>query len=1047
MFGQRWTNRTAPMLRTALLAMLFAEPAAAENPQQRLPAYLRPMQEDAELAEVFFLDSEHGWAAGDRGAIWHTSDGGEHWRLQPSGVACRLNSVQFLDADNGWAAGGLFHPYTHTSRGVLLRTRDGGRSWAQDKGLMLPGLLRVKFFTGSVGWAYGETSALFPSAVFATENGARTWGPLAGVSSPGWRAGDFIDGHTGALADRFGKLAAVRRHGLQASRTPPFGLRRLNRMKLIGPAAGWMVGDGGLVLTTTDLGASWQLPEGDATAPAGPDFDWHALEVRGERVWVAGAPGTKVLSSDDNGHTWQAFGTGQNLPLYAISFVDNLHGWAVGALGTILSTDDGGRSWRRQRTGGTRAALLAIYSEPRSAPLEALARLSANDGYLAAVEILHRRDEQPVERESQTYGERARAALIDSGASAAHTAWQFPPPSGTTFSAEQMVAAWNRANDGEGVERLEAHLVRQIRCWRPEVVLTHSASPHGDDPLGHVINQIVLECVEQAADATRYPEQLAQMGLNAWRVRKVLGSLPAGQLGDVNLASTQLATRLGCALADHVAGPRGLIADGYVASPTNLGFRLCVDTLPQHVGDRDFFSGITLHPGGEARRMLAEFSAQGVDVMRRIAQKHRNMQAVIARTEQSDYDASRFLAQIGDLTAGLDDATAGKVVYQLAERYRHGGRWPLAAETFGVLIERYPDHPLAEAALVWLVHYWSSGEAAWRVERASRVNEQRTAAAQVAGHLSVISPPSALGQVLPAKGRTAGERKFAQGQVLTLDNTLAHDWPERAAALGKTLKQRSPATYAEPRVRFPLAAAHRKQGLAREAERYYLETTRTRGKDAWWACAAGERWLNDPQDLPPKATLRAHSGTKPRLDGRLDDDLWKRAQRVVLHAPSADQEADAESPAAAMLGYDGEFLYLAVECHKAPGERYAKSDGPRPRDPDLSGHDRVDFLIDLDRDWATYFRLSLDHRGWTGDACWDDASWDPQWFVAAGGDDKVWTAEAAIPLAELTGEPPRPKYVWAVGIQRTLPGGELQSWSAPAAATIVPEGFGYLIFD
>lgn len=1030
------------------VALVVNAAAQADNPGTKLPAYLRPMQEDAELADVFFFGAERGWAVGDRGAIWHTSDGGQHWRLQASGVACRLSSVQFLDAENGWAAGGLFHPYTHTSRGVLLRTRDGGRSWAQDKGLMLPGLSKVKFFTGSIGWAYGETSALFPSAGFSTENGARTWGPLAGVSSPGWRAGDFIDGHTGALADRFGKLAAVRRHGLQPSRTPSFGLRRLNRMKLIGATKGWMVGDGALVLTTTDLGASWQLPEGDATAPVGADFDWQALEVRGERIWVAGTPGTKILASEDGGRSWQVFGTGQNLPIHAIAFADNLHGWAVGALGTILSTNDGGRTWRRQRTGGTRAALMAIYGEASSAPLEALARLSANDGYLSAVEIIHRGDEQPEERQSQTYDERARAALIDAGASAAHTAWQFPlPPSGATLTAEQMVEAWNRANDGKGIERLESHLVRQIRCWRPEVILTHSASPHGDDPRGHTINQIVLHAVEQAADATRWPEQIALVGLEPWRVRKVLGSLPAGQLGDVNLASAQLATRLGCGLADHVAGPRGLIADRYIASPTNLGFRLCVDTLPQRVGEHDFFSGITLHPGGEARRMLAEFSAQGVDVMRRIAQKHRNMQAVVARSEQSDYDSSRFLAQIGDLTSGLDETTSGNVVYQLAERYRQAGRWPLAAETFGVLAERYPDHPLAEAALVWLIHYWSSGEAAWRVERASRADGKRTATAQLAGNLSIIPPPDTLGQVLPARRTTDGDRNFAQGHVLTLDNTLERNWPERAAALGKALEHRSPATHAEPMVRFPLAAAHRKQGLTRQAERYYLETTRTRGKDAWWACAAGERWLDDPQDLPPKPVLRAISGPKPHLDGRLDDELWKHAQRAVLHAPSADDQANGKPPATAMIGYDSEFLYLAVECQKTPGEAYAQGEGPRPRDPDLAGHDRVDFYFDLDRDWATYYRLSVDHRGWTGDACWDDATWNPQWFVATGGDDTTWAAEAAIPLAELTGEPPHPKYVWAAGIQRTLPGGALQSWSTPAAANVMPEGFGYLIFE
>ncbi len=78
-----------------------------------------------------FVDTEHGWAVGDRGIIWHTADGGRHWSLQSSGVDCRLSSVLFLDRKIGWAAGGLTQPYTHASVGVVLHTRDGGEHWTQ----------------------------------------------------------------------------------------------------------------------------------------------------------------------------------------------------------------------------------------------------------------------------------------------------------------------------------------------------------------------------------------------------------------------------------------------------------------------------------------------------------------------------------------------------------------------------------------------------------------------------------------------------------------------------------------------------------------------------------------------------------------------------------------------------------------------------------------------------------------------------------------------------------------------------------------------------
>jgi hypothetical protein len=361
-----------------------------------------------------------------------------------------------------------------------------------------------------------------------------------------------------------------------------------------------------------------------------------------------------------------------------------------------------------------------------------------------------------------------------------------------------------------------------------------------------------------------------------------------------------------------------------------------------------------------------------------------------------------------------------------------------------MLAERHPNHPLSEAALVWLVRYWSSGEAAWRERRQAAASGQHAAAAQIANQITVFQPPAALGQVLPAKNEVAaGNAPRVEGQISVAEHTLENDRAGRAIALGKLLEQRNPATYAEPSMRFSLAAAYRQQGLTKEAQKHYLEIMRLRDHDDWWSCAAGERWLHEPKDIAPKNILRAAGGSRPRLDGRLDDAIWQRAGAAELKpAPS---EAN-EPPGKAMLAYDNEFLYLAVECQRALP--LPENDaGPRPRDSDLNARDRVDFYIDLDRDWSSWYRLTVDDRGWTGVACFDDTSWNPSWFVAAGGDDQTWTIEAAIPLAELTHERPRLHYVWALGIERTVPGKGAQSWTSPMSAPARPESFGYLIFE
>ena len=117
----------------------------------------------------------------------------------------------------------------------------------------------------------------------------------------------------------------------------------------------------------------------------------------------------------------------------------------------------------------------------------------------------------------------------------------------------------------------------------------------------------------------------------------------------------------------------------------------------------------------------------------------------------------------------------------------------------------------------------------------------------------------------------------------------------------------------------------------------------------------------------------------------------------------------------------------------------------RARDADLTGHDRVDLMIALDRDYQTYYRFQVDHRGCLAEDCWGDRSWNPKYFVAFTPTDAGWTCEFAIPLVELTGE--RATRAWAVNVSRVVPGVGVQTWSGPADADPRPEGMGLLQFQ
>jgi photosystem II stability/assembly factor-like uncharacterized protein len=1016
---------------------------SAASPSQR---------EDARLNDVCFADAQFGWAVGDRGTIWHTSNGGRNWQLQASEVECPLYSVHFLDRQNGWAVGGYTHPFTHTGTGIVLMTADGGRNWKSKDQTLLPILKKVRFFDTQHGWAVGCSSAGSPSGLFRTDSGGRAWNPVPGAKQPGWTGGDFLDRQTGALVAQDGSAAEVRSGKISASATPRFGLRGPRDVQLVPPFYGWLVGEGGLAMLTRDLGHTWQTPQAPVPVGVAGQFDFHTVSVRNTKVWIAGSPGTRVFHTPDAGLSWQVLRTNQNAPLRAIHFADDLHGWAVGDFGTILATADGGQSWQRQRAGGTRSALMAIFAEGRDVPLELIAKLSGNEGYLSVAEIVGRSGPGQTPQEGVACRDRVHEAVVALGGCGAEQAWRFPLlPGVLKLKGDAVLEQWNRANDGRGAAYLEAHLVRQIRTYRPEVVVTRGPSPTGDDPLADLLNHAVMTAVRAAADPTSHTDQITQAGLEPWTVTRVFSTMPPGLTGTTSVATAQLAARLGRSLADAASGPRGLINTAICPPTETLGFRLLVDERPDHGGREDFFTGIMLHPGGDARRQLTDPPPANLDQIRQMAEQRRHTQAILKQAGADSPTGMSLLAQSDDLTRGLDDDMAASVLHHMAQTYFMAGQWPMAQTMFERLANRYPAHPLARSALQWLVHYYASDEAAWRVHGTQRLMAQNM-------ETRAVDPKKFAEGVAAATWEADQSGPFAvrQASAPSIDTAQLEDRRQLASSLGKTIERILPDLYAEPSLRFPLAVADRKRGYPTQAERYLMVLQRNTTQDDWWACAQGERWMNEPIGIPPKQVVNcAIAPTKPHLDGKLDDAVWQRAKAVQLtsrslHTPPEQPETstnEAPPAATAMLAYDDGFLYLAVRCPRARGVDYSGVRGIRPRDPDLSTRDRVELFFDIDRDFATYYHLAVDYRGYVSEGCWGDATWNPTWFVASDDDKRCWTAEAAIPLDQLTGTYPTTRTVWALGLRRIIPGVGFEGWSTTSVDAVRPEEFGYLIFD
>jgi photosystem II stability/assembly factor-like uncharacterized protein len=1005
------------MSATAAFFLLAALPIG-HTPDAVFPSPAPHVQnlppDDACLCDVSFVDPRHGWAVGDHGTILHTDDGGQRWSQQPSGVVCTLNSVCFVDARIGWAAGGMAWPFLHDTSGVVLATRDGGRTWLREP-VLLPALHKIRFVSDRQGWAIGCSSSMYPGGVFVTRDGGRSWQPAASGGAIGLTTGDLYDGRNAILGGPLGRLATISLGDFGGKANATTVLRGVNAMQTVPPNYGWMAGDGGWIALTGDGGNSWRPPLGKPPACAAL-FDFAAMAVRGGTCWLAGSPGSRIFSTPDAGRTWSAAPTGIAVPLRAIAFADDKHGWAVGQLGTVLATSDGGQTWQRQRAAGARAALMAVAGRADDLPLELIARSCKDQGYFGVGEVIGREDVNSGRVSDAPLADRLHQAMLRVGGCGGEVAWGFPArPAELQLPPQTVLEEWNRYHSGHAADALLAHLVRQIRTWRPDVLVV-SAGREGDG-LAEVVRQSVVAAIKLAADPAYLPDQFQSAGCGPWNVQRAyLVSDPKLQ-GTTALAADDWSPRLGQSWTDAALPARVLLANEIQPAPAAIGVQLVEGAgVPALAGyspstiaaqrcpggtpapqsllpaiAADIMSGVDSTRGGSARRAETDALRPHSGAMDGLAQR-RQIESAFQHLEQEPQSFLARLAKGDELPRGIDAAEAAVLTFRVADRLCHSGRWDLADKAFSLLIERYPDDPLARTAIVWRLQYM----------------------ANVSGTLRV-----------PMEGGTRSG-----------PDTLL---------FARQIEMAQPDLFASPMVRYPLAAVYRRQGQDAQAERLYILDHRGVDRDAWWNCARGEQWLLDRKGPPPRPKVSCVAASeRPHLDGRLDKPIWKRCTPIELKSPQGDDRA---WPAKVLLAHDDKFLYVAVQCRQASGARYETTSQPRPRDPDLSQHDRVDICLDVDRTYASYYRLTIDHRGWAADACCGDLSWNPKWFVAAKTADGAWTAEAAIPLAELGAAIVPGKTVWAVGVQRTAPGVGFQSWTTPAAPQVVPEGFGWVGFE
>ena len=187
----------------------------------------------------------------------------------------------------------------------------------------------------------------------------------------------------------------------------------------------------------------------------------------------------------------------------------------------------------------------------------------------------------------------------------------------------------------------------------------------------------------------------------------------------------------------------------------------------------------------------------------------------------------------------------------------------------------------------------------------------------------------------------------------------------------------------------------------------------------------------DRKDAAPSARIPSPSATPPVIDGDLEN-IWSDAVSVKMGTMMG---APSETPTQVKLLYDAEHMYIAFECEDPLG---VKGKG-----------DSVEIFMDILGIGSPYYQFIFDpsgkkynYRSVEGKHDWD---WKSNWRVAVEESQGGWTAEVAIPFADM----PESKEVASLESVRMnfcrnySAGPELHLGWAPVHGTFLePEHFG-----
>jgi len=317
---------------------------------QMLPA-LQTQAASGSLILDATTDGRRVLIAGEQGHILYSDDNATSWEHAQVPISLAITAIAFSGSDTAWAA---------AHDGVLLRSTDHGQSWqtnltgvdiarmsadaAEEKAKQLQAEIDVADPESleDLEWALDDALFAFEDASAVVDDGVTT--PLLDVWFENERSGYALgaygillqttDGGTTwhLLSDRLDNPDNYHLYGIT---------RSLSGTLLV-------AGEAGTLLRSRDNGETWDRP---ASPYQGSFFGIVAAQDGG--LLAFGLRGN-VFRSTDEGDSWSRIDTGDQRTLLSGVARPNGNIVLVGSAGAVLSSDDHGASFEAIPTSGNR---------------------------------------------------------------------------------------------------------------------------------------------------------------------------------------------------------------------------------------------------------------------------------------------------------------------------------------------------------------------------------------------------------------------------------------------------------------------------------------------------------------------------------------------------------------------------------------------------------------------------------------------------------------------------------------------------------------------